>query len=388
MQGWALASGRIGVFGLILMVTGSLHSQPPGDDALERYSAEAGQAMAAHDWPAATKALQQLSRLAPNVPEVHANLGLAYYSQNRVAEAAGEFEKALSLNPKIARAGWMLGLCQAELGKSDAAIQLLAPAWNHPPDEASARLIGLDLLRAYSGARDYSKASALGEDLLKRYANDPQVIYEVSHLHAERSYQLMKKLTQTAPDSCWTHLAAARVQESLLHYDEAQQQYRKVLELNPNLAGAHYGLGRAILSASKDPKAIDEAAHEFEQELAVSPENASAEFELGEIARERGQLDAAREHFSKAVQYSPDFFEAQIGLGRLLLKQGNAREAIAHLEQASRAEPRDMLPHYLLASAYKLLGDSGAAGRELDIYRKLRAAGKTDGLSKDENPEP
>ena len=48
--------------------------------------------MAARDWAAATKALQQLAKLAPAVPEVHANLGLAYYSQNLIAEAAAEFD--------------------------------------------------------------------------------------------------------------------------------------------------------------------------------------------------------------------------------------------------------------------------------------------------------
>jgi predicted Zn-dependent protease len=244
------------------------------------------------------------------------------------------------------------------------------------------------LLRAYSGAHDYGKAAALGEELLRRYPQDAEVIYQASRLHADRSYQLMKQLMQAAPDSYWVHLANAQVHESLQRFDLAQQEYRKVIELNPNAAGAHYGLGRAILGNSKDPQAIDEAAREFERELAISPENASAEFELGEMARERGQPNAARDHFLRAVQYRPDFFEAQIGLGRLLLKQGSPREAIPHLERAARLEPRDTLPHYLLASAYKSLGDASGAVRELDLYRKLRASGKRPTAADDEPNEP
>jgi tetratricopeptide (TPR) repeat protein len=365
-----------------------MRSQPVGDAALDRYSSEAEQAMAAHDWPAAAKALKELAKRAPGTPEVHANLGLAYYSQNLVAEAAGEFQKALALNPRFPRAGWMLGLCNAELGRNEAAIKLLEPAWNHAPDEQAARLIGLDLLRAYQGVRDYGKAATLGEELLRRYAKDPEVVYQVSRLHAGRSYQLMQQLVQAAPDSYWVHYANAQVHESLERYDLAQQEYRKAIELNPNAPGAHYGLGRAILSGSKDPQAIDEAAREFERELALSPENASAEFELGEIARGRGQVDAAREHFSKAVRYTPDFFEAQIGLARLLLKQGSPREAVAHLEQAARLEPRGTLPHYLLATAYKSLGDATAADRELNLYRKLRASAKPADAADDEHAEP
>src|SRR5713226_38318 len=107
---WALALIRSSVLIGVLFIATGLRSQPAGEVAIERYSADAEQAMAARDWPAATKALQQLAKLAPAVPEVHANLGLAYYSRNLVAEAATEFEKALSLNAGISRASWMLGL--------------------------------------------------------------------------------------------------------------------------------------------------------------------------------------------------------------------------------------------------------------------------------------
>src|SRR6266446_1006177 len=371
-----------------LIVARGMQAQAAEDGALERYSADAERAMAARDWPAAAKALQQLARQAPGVPEVHANLGLAYYSQNLVSEAAAEFQEALSLDPKFPRADWMLGLCNAELGRSEAAVKLLEPAWGHPPDEQAARLIGLDLLRAYQGVHQFAKAAALGEELVRRYPKDSEIVYQVSRLHAGRSYQLMKQLMQAAPDSYWVHDANAQVHESLERYDLAQQEYRKAIELNPNAPGAHYGLGRTILGGSKDPQSIDEAAREFERELAVSPENASAEFELGEIARQRGQFDIAREHFSKAVRYTPDFFEAQVGLARLLIKQGSPREAIPHLEQAVRLEPRDTLPHYLLATAHKTLGNAAAADRELNLYRTLRASGKHTGAADDEPTEP
>ena len=205
---------------MLFIVTG-LRSQP-ADEGIQRYSADAEQAMAARDWAAAAKALQQLAKLAPAVPEVHANLGLAYYSQNRIVEAATEFEKALSLNARIAQASWMLGLCDAELGKNEAAIKLLEPAWSHPPDEQSGRLIGIDLLRAYSGSHAYGKAGMLGEELLRRYPKDPEVVYQVSRLHADRSYALMQQLVQTAPDSYWIHLASAQVHESL----QPERRYR------------------------------------------------------------------------------------------------------------------------------------------------------------------
>ena len=366
----------------VTCVTGQQHEAD-----LDRYSDQAREALAAKKWPEAVTALQHLAKLAPAVPQVQANLGLALFFEGRAEEALAAFERARKLDPALPQAGVMAGLCQAELGRYREAIGVLAPAFEHPPDAETGRLIGLHLQRSYAEVKDFGKAQATGEQLLKRYPNDAEILYQVSRLHADRSYQLMKELTQAAPDSYWVHLANAQVQESLGRYDLAQQEYRKAIELSPGAPGAHYGLGRAILNGPKDPQAIDEAAREFERELAISPANATAEFELGEIARERGQMDAARDHFLKAVRHNPDLFEAQIGLARLFLKQGSPRDAVRHLEQAARLEPGDTLPHYLLASAYKSLGDSAGAGRELDLYRKLRASGRP-AAADEERKEP
>jgi tetratricopeptide (TPR) repeat protein len=373
---------------LVFVLMAAAASAAQRDAELARYSDQAREALASKKWSEAVTALQHLAQLAPSVPEVQANLGMALFFEGRATEALAAFDRARKLNPAMPQVDLMVALCQAELGRHREAVAVLAPVFDHPPDSEMGRLIGLHLTRSYSELRQFDKALAAGEELLKRYPDDAEVLFQVSRLHADRSYSLMKQLLRAAPDSYWVHLANAQVQDSLQRYDLAQQEYRKAIELNPNAPGVHVGLGRAILSASKDQRATDEAAREFERELALSPENATAEFELGEIAREHGQPDKARQHLLRAVHYNPDFFEAQIALGRLLLKENKAREAIVHLEVAARLEPRAKLSHYLLASAHKSLGDQDAARRELDLYRKLNASGKQDDASDDEKLEP
>jgi len=342
---------------------------------IEQYSQQAQQAMAAKNWAEASKALEKLAQLAPDVPEVRGNLGLAYYSQGRILDASKAFEGALQLNPAMARARLMLGLCEAELGRYGEAIAILEPAFRHPADDETARLVGLDLERAYAGLHQDAQAAGVWAELLRRYPHDAEILFQASRFYAGRSYELMSRLFGSSPNSPWAHYATAEVHESLEHFDLAIAEYRKVLELEPHLPGIHFRIGRALLAGSKEPRAVEAALREFQQELAIAPQSADAEYEIGEIERHRGNLEAALAHFSKAAAYHRDFAEAQIGLARTLLSLGRAREAVPYLEEAVRLAPRNEVPHFLLASAARATGDRERAQKEMALYQKLHAAG-------------
>jgi len=349
---------------------------------IEILSKQAQQAMATKDWAAAVKSLEKLAELAPNVSEVQANLGVAYYSQNRVSEAAKAFDRALQLNPKMSKAETMLGLCYAELGRNRQAIPILASAFRRrPADSQMGRLIGLDLQRAYAGSEQYDKAIAVADELLKRYPNDAEILFQSSRLHADRAYELMNHLMRVSSDSVWVHYAKADVQASLQHHDLAITEYRKVLEMEPRMPGIHFRIGRAILQSSKEATAADAALHEFELELAIAPENSDAEYEIGEIFRQKGQLDVAMGHFSKAVNYQPNFAQARIGLASTLMSKGQMREALAQLLEAVRIEPQNEVAHFRLASVYKSLGDTVNHQKEMAFFQKLHSAESSGELS-------
>jgi tetratricopeptide (TPR) repeat protein len=341
------------------------------EDEAPRYSQDALAAMQAKNWLAAAKALRKLEQLAPGVAEVHANLGLVYYSQNRVAEAAAELEQALKINPSIANAEVLLGVCRAELGQSEEAVRLLAPEYSRITDRDVKRMAGIQLMRAYGGSSQFTKAAETGEALMRDYPGDAEVLYQVAQLHADRSYQIMKQLRQAAPDSAWLHFASAQVQDSLKHYDAAESEYRKALELKPDLPGAHYRLGRVLLSQSQSPENISAAAEQFRMELKISPENADAEYELGEMAREQGDLAGALEHLNRAVKYHPGFIEAQIAIARTLLKQSNPRQAADTLQAVLRVAPDNKTAHYLLGTAYRSMGDEERSKIEFENYKRL-----------------
>jgi tetratricopeptide (TPR) repeat protein len=356
---------------LVLLVVMRLGAQQQGD--LDRISNQARQALAAKKWDEAITALRSLSQLAPDVPEVFANLGLAYFFKGRPAEALGAFQHAQKLNAALLQIEPMIGLCDAELGRYRSAVTILASAFDHPPDPDTGRLIGLHLQQSYVQLQEFDKAIFTGEELVRRYPNDPEVLFQASRLHADRSYELMSELIRAAPDSAWTHYANAQVQESLDRFDVAAQEYRNALQRDPHLPAAHYRLGRVILRISTAPASREEAKHEFEKELAISPTNSDAEYELGETEREGGRLEAASSHFERALQYHPEFVEANVAMAKTLLALNRAGDALSHLQKAVRLDPGNRMVHYLLASVYKSLGDGQGAAREIALYRKLGA---------------
>jgi len=357
---------------LILSVIATATAQNSDAD-LDRLSDRARLALAAKNWPDAAQSLAELARLAPTVAEVQANLGLALYFEGRASEALAAFGRARKLNPALPQLDLMTGLCDADLGRYREAIDLLQPAFAHPPDDETGRLVGLHLAQSFAGLQQFDHAFAASEELVRRYPTDPEILYQASRLHSDRSYVLMSDLVRAAPDSAWTHYANAQVAESQDRLDAAAVEYRKALARDPHLVGAHYRLGRVILSASRNTDSIELAKRQFEQELALSPRNADAEYELGEIEREHGNPDGAIAHFTRALGDHPEFVEAQVGLAKTLMKLGRAHEALPHLEEAARLDPGNKIPHYLLSSAYKALGDTAAAQKEIALYQKIEA---------------
>ena len=359
----------------------TLRSQDPGFGLeTERLSEAAKQALDSRHWQDAASALEKLAKLAPSVAEVHSNLGLAYYFEGRPAEALDAFERAIRLKPGIAQARVMSGICQSELGRSAQAVAILAPAFRKTPGTEIDHLIGLHLQKAYTELKQYEKAAAVSEELLRRYPQDEEVLFQVSRLYADRSYQLMSNLIRSSPDSVWAHFANAQVQESLARYDVARTEYKKVLERQPAMPGVRYRLGRVILlGSSRTPEVLDEASRAFEEELAIGSYNPDCEYELGEINREQGKYDLALGHFSRAAAERPDFVEARIGLARTLMRLARTAEAVSPLKEAARLDPENRVPHALLANAYRALGDTAAAQAEAKAYSALdQAEKKTD----------
>jgi tetratricopeptide (TPR) repeat protein len=150
---------------------------------------------------------------------------------------------------------------------------------------------------------------------------------------------------------------------------KAIAEYRVLLQRAPSAPGIHYRIGGLILSQPATATSSLEARKEFEAELKIFPQNAGAEYYLGELARQKEKLPEAIQHFSRSAELYPSFAEAHFGLGRCLLDSGRAKDAVTPLETAAKLAPDNPTIHFTLATAYQRLGRKEDAAREFALQK-------------------
>ena len=208
--------------------------------------------------------------------------------------------------------------------------------------------------------------------ILKRdFPKDPEVLYVMTHYFSQLATRSAQEIADVAPTSYQARELEAESLESRENWDAAGNEYRKILEQNPNLPGIHFRLGRVALSKTESAGNTEEARKEFAAELKIDSRNAAATFWLGEIARRGGDWGQAISHFAEAARLDSGFAEAYLALGMSLNSAERFSEAVAPLEQYVKMLPGDAAGHYQLSIAYARTGRKDDATREMAIQRQI-----------------
>ena len=201
-------------------------------------------------------------------------------------------------------------------------------------------------------------------------ASDKPLEYRVAMATA-RCAMSLDQMTAVAPTSYQSRELEAESLESRENWDAAANEYRKILEQNPNLPGIHFRMGRVALSRVESPSNTEEARKEFQEELKIDPNNAASEFWLGEIARRVGEWNQAISHFTNASKLDSGFAEAYLALGMSLNSAERFPEAVAPLERYVKMVEADAAGHYQLSMAYARTGRKEDAAREMAIQQQI-----------------
>jgi tetratricopeptide (TPR) repeat protein len=115
----------------------------------------------------------------------------------------------------------------------------------------------------------------------------------------------------------------------------ALTQFKKALELNPNMPEAHINLGNIYL-AQKD---YTNAAGEYQKALELKPDNVLAHYNYGLVLTGQDNVEGAVNQYRETVRLNPNYANAYYALGLIYQSQNNLTDAVANFERYLAIEP-------------------------------------------------
>ncbi len=290
----------------------------------------------------AEEALTELDRLPPAQAKGDAAQrlrGLALYGQGKLQMADAAFAAALATDASDTEAAQMRGLTLFRLGRPKDAIPLL------------------------EGAHTWSAGTKF----------DPSYVLALCYIDTRRYDDARRAFAAQyglPPDSAAAYLLAARMLLRREYLPVALEFGNRAIALDPQLPLAHALLGEIALAGNH----LDAAIAQFEQERARNPLDASVYDRLGDAYSRAGKYTEAQQSLQRAVLLEPNSTGPFILLGKVLLKRRDPVGALTYLGRAESMDPANYMTHSLLAQAYRSLGRTEEASRELATSERLQRA--------------
>jgi predicted TPR repeat methyltransferase len=175
--------------------------------------------------------------------------------------------------------------------------------------------------------------------------------------------QVYRRVLEVAPD----HPDVVHFYGVLLHQrgrsEEAVATIRRSLELEPDRAECYNNLGIILRAVDR----YEEAAAAYARATELDPAHANAYNNLGVLRRFTGKPAEAEAAYRKAIELKPTYAEAYHNLGVLLTGQKRHREAILCYFKVLSLEPARTDDRRLLAIAYCEIGERDKA---VEIFEK------------------
>ena len=124
----------------------------------------------------------------------------------------------------------------------------------------------------------------------------------------------------------------------LERYEEAMEQFRKALALDPAYAPAHVGLGNALGNLNQD----EEAMEQFQKALALDPTYAPAHNSWANLLGDKDRHEEAIKHYKDAIALDPSYTRSYINWGIALSEMERYEEAIEKFKEAVKLDSTDV----------------------------------------------
>jgi tetratricopeptide (TPR) repeat protein len=272
--------------------------------------------------------------------------GTVLYQQNRVAEAAADWQKAVALSPNLFEAHLNLALAYSEmctparqleraLAEADTAVQL------KPNDPSGHRVRG---------------------ELLRQFGKPDQAVTEL---------QTALKLD---PNDALAYESLARALSEVQREEDAAAARRQAVALREKAAGSgersldtRLVLADSYMVAGEYGKALTE----YQAAEKLAPKDTRVYRGLANVHYWQGDYAASEREYRRWMDAAPNDPDAHLLLGLLLKEEKKTPEAIQELQQATNLSSCSADAHLLLATLYHDLDDQAKAIAELEAVTAI-----------------
>ena len=344
-------------------------------------SFRAGQAaLRQGDFVRATEEFKKVLTLEPNLLEAEVNLGLAYQGLLQYDLAVRQLEKALRERPNLLSLNVIVGMDYLKLGSPEKASPFLQHALKLDPSNRDAHeamtLYYLSQENFRGAAVEFRQIAALDSDKAEAW-------FKLGHEYLDLAARLAYRGARLYPESAWGHRFLGDMLFQRNRWEDAAQEYRKALGIEPRQSGLHTLLGEALLHAGK----LEESETEFHLDLQLDSRNERAWLGLANLQLAKGQALEALASVGKAWQISPEFLKLRPELPSIELTKETAQASISRLLD----QPEGPAKHSLLAGLCAFMNENALAEREWKSFQNdfskwqqaSRAAPQTNA-----NPDP
>jgi len=333
---------------------------------------EAQQDIDKKNFEAAIAPLQKVIADQPEFAYAHFQLAYVYTALKKTAEARAEYSRTIAIDPKMSEAYLNLGMLLLDAQENAAAVPPLRKAAELLPSQSRPRYL---LAVALDRSGDAAGAAESFDALLHL---DPNEIAAIDYLgwaalrqgkpdEAEKDFRRALEVQPNAPEACRGLAQSLDAQKK----PEAVGAYRGYLELMPNDSEARARLIHLLV----EQKANDEALAELNRLDAGKPPTIDSLKLRADVQIAAKKWDDSISTLQQALALAPNDAQLHGGLGRIYLQKRDFASAEKELRIAMRLDARNLTYFKDLASTFFLAGNYPATLAAQDQIAKMEQPG-------------
>jgi tetratricopeptide (TPR) repeat protein len=295
----------------------------------------------------------------------------AAVKQDRLDEAQNDLDLCLFVWPRSIEVHLLAARAARLKGDFHRAELHLNRCMKLQPGASEAIQLEFLLMRVQGGEED-----EVASELMVQYVNvgspESEVILEtlarafMRNLRYGPAYDCLCRWIEVAPDSAEPYQWRGWVLERVNDHNGAMEDYRRAVDLNPDLIAARLRLAEMLLEMSKIPEAVQHLERLSQQ----APERRDVMARLGQCRFAQGEPEEARRMLEVALEGMPKDPGALVTLAKIELQEKHAQKSEEYLRRALKVDPTDPEAGFVLAAALQAQDRWSEANAALEEHKK------------------